>query len=174
MSQKYVLARDDFRPINRIRFLLIAESPPASGGYFYFDKATGRDGLFRETMKALGLFPEDSKMQKGFDKKPLLKEFQRLGFFVVDASYTPVNGFPNPKRRRTIIGDIPRLVDETRKLNPEKILIVKASIFAVVKSALREAGFGGKILNERALPFPSHGHQKTYRQMLRDLTMPKQ
>jgi hypothetical protein len=174
MSQKYIPTRDSYKPVNRIRFMLIAESPPASGGYFYFDKATGRDSLFRETMKALRLFPEDSKMPEGFDKTPLLKEFRRLGFFLVDASYTPVNGLSNNERRRVIIREIPRLVDEIRKLGPERIIIVKASIFPLVKSALGEAGFGDRILNEEALPFPSHGHQKKYRQMLRNLILSKQ
>jgi hypothetical protein len=173
MGQKYVLVRDNFKPVNRLMFLLIAESPPASGGYFYFDKATGKDSLFRETMKGLGLFPEDSRMPRGFDKTHLLREFQRRGFFMVDASYDPVDNLQISKRRRAIIKEIPRLVDETRKLNPEKIVIVKASIFAVVKSALEEAGLGRKILNKGPLPFPSHGHQKTYRQTLRKLTTPQ-
>jgi hypothetical protein len=98
MSQKYILARDNFKPLEGIEFLLIAESPPTSGGYFYFDRATGRDSLFRETMKALRLFPEDGVMSKGFDKGPLLKEFQLRGFFVVDIIYEPVDKLP-PRER---------------------------------------------------------------------------
>jgi hypothetical protein len=70
-----------------------------------------------------------------------------------------------------IVGEIPRLVEETRKLNPQKIIIVKASIFAVVKEALETAGLGDKILNHAAIPFSSHGNQKKYRQMLSELTM---
>jgi len=170
MSQVYVPARDKYKPCGKTRFLLIAESPPASGGYFYFHKSTGRDSLFRETMKALTLFPENGKMQKDFDKVPLLKEFQSRGFFLVDASYSPVNKIPKSnERKRAVIRDIPRLVVETMKLNPEKIIIVKRSIFDPIRKALEQAGFGEKILNKAPLPFPSHGHQGTYRKRLREL-----
>jgi len=171
MSQAYISVRDEYKPCGQTRFLLIAESPPASGGYFYFDKATGRDNLFRETMKALALFPENGrKMQKDFDKVPLLKEFQSRGFFVVDASYSPVDKIPKSReRKRIIIRDIPRLVNETMKLNPEKIIIIKKSIFEPARKALEQAGFSEKILNKAPLPFPSHGHQRTYRMRLREL-----
>jgi hypothetical protein len=138
---------------------------------FYFERSTGRDSLFRETLKALGLFPEDKRMHKDLDKAPLLKEFQARGFFVVDVSYEPVDKLPRKARKSVIIREIPRLVDATRKLNPEKIVIVKCSLFAPVKEALEEAGFGEKILNGRALPFPYHGNQKIYRQMLRELVL---
>jgi hypothetical protein len=64
-----------YKPLEKTKLLIVAESPPASGGYFYFDRATGKDSFFRETMKALRLFPEDNRMKKGFDKTPLLEEF---------------------------------------------------------------------------------------------------
>jgi hypothetical protein len=168
MSQ-YILARNKFKPYEGVKLLLIAESPPASGGYFYFDRATGKDSLFRETMKALGMFPEDKKMPKGFDKRPLLKEFQLRGFFVVDASYEPVDKLRTREKKLVITKEIPRLIADIRKLNPEKIVIVKSSLFVLVKKALEKAGIGEKILNPGALPFPSHGHQKTFRQTLRRL-----
>ncbi|MEM2102127.1 MAG: hypothetical protein QXM22_01270 [Candidatus Bathyarchaeia archaeon] len=166
MSLDYVLVRNNYKP-SKIKFLLVAESPPAFEGYFYLDSATGRDYLFKETMKAIGLFPEDKRMQRGFDKRPLLKEFQRRGFFLIDVSYKPVNSMTRRKRRLVIREAIPRLVAETVELNPERIIIVKASIYDDVKDALEKAGFAAKILNKRTLPFPSHGHQKVYRQMLR-------
>jgi hypothetical protein len=52
---------------------------------------------------------------------------------------------------------------------PERIVIVKTSIFDLVKDALETVGFGEKVLNKRALPFPSYGHQRIYRMMLREL-----
>lgn len=168
----YILARDKFKPINKVRFLLVAESPPASGGFFYFEKATGRSSLFSETMKALGMFPEDETMQKGFDKTPLLKEFQSQGFFVIDASYTPVDKGLSRKDRETVIKkEMPRLVADTQRLDPENIIIVKVTIFDVVKEALANAGLGKRILNKEGLPFPSTGNQKKYRQMLRRLLL---
>jgi hypothetical protein len=170
MSFDYVRARNKYKP-SKIEFLIVAESPPASGGYFYFDRAAGRDSLFRETMKAIGLFPEDKRMQKGFDKRPLLREFQSRGFFLVDVCYKPVDTMTRKVRRLAVKNSIPRFVSETIELDPEKIVIVKTSIYDDVKHALEKAGFGAKILKKR-LPFPSHGHQKKYRQMLRELLAP--
>jgi hypothetical protein len=36
MSQ-YIEARDKWKP-DKVKFLIISESPPASGGYFYFEQ----------------------------------------------------------------------------------------------------------------------------------------
>ncbi len=126
VMSEYILARNKFKPYERVKFLLIAESPPASGGYFYFDWTTGKDSLFRETMKALVCFQKIKKMSKGFDKRPLLKEFQSQGFFVVDVCYEPVDKLQTREKRR-YHKEIPRLIADTRKLDPEGIVIVKSS-----------------------------------------------
>ncbi len=44
--RRYSAAREAYRP-ERVRVLLIAESPPASGGFFYFPETIGKDHLFR-------------------------------------------------------------------------------------------------------------------------------
>ncbi len=93
--QDYIEARDKYDPrrIGKdIEFLLIGESPPEGGGYFYFESATGRGCLFRETMKALKI--PCGKLPVGTDKNTQLKEFQSRGFFLIDASYRPVNKLP--------------------------------------------------------------------------------
>lgn len=167
MNQKYILARDRFKP--RIEYLLIAESPPKSGGYFYFDKMVKNDHLFRETMKALGIFPEDQTMRRNIDKTPLLKEFQSRDFFVVDVSYRPIDTLSTDERNSVVKSELPRLIDEVRKLDPRRIIIVKKTIYKAVKEALEGAHLGGRILNKESMPFPSNGHQKEYRDMLREL-----
>lgn len=166
---KYILERDKFKPEN-VKFLIIAESPPASGGYFYFDKTTGKDSLFRETMKSLELFPETERMRKGIDKKNMLSKFQAKGFFVIDVCYEPVNNLKPKERRLAIIREIPRLLSDIQRLEPEKIVIVKSSIFAPVKEALEKANLSTKVLHKKPIPFPSCGNQKKYRQKLREAT----
>ncbi len=42
MVLRYGAARDAYRP-DRVPVLLIAESPPASGGFFYFPETIGKD-----------------------------------------------------------------------------------------------------------------------------------
>lgn len=169
----YIQARNKYNPkvVNQsIKFLLIGESPPANGGYFYFEKAVGRGNLFRETMKALEI-PLD-KMSKGYDKGAALKEFQARGFFLIDVCYEPVNKLTLAEKNRIIKREIPRLIYDIKALEPqpEKIIIIKKSNFSPVKSALESCNLGDKILNKKPIPFPSNGWQLAYRKMLREIT----
>lgn len=167
MSQ-YISARDKYKP-GKVKLLHIAESPPALGGYFYFPETTGKDSLFNATMKALDIYPEHKTMPKGLNKKPMLTRFQERDFFLVDVCYSPINVLSTRERNEAIASGIPTLIDKVRELNPDGIIIIKRSLFELVKAALKMAGFGGKILNKEAMPFPGSGNQSNYRRMLRTL-----
>ncbi len=108
MIRRYRVAREAYRP-EKVRVLFIAESPPASGGFFYFPETIGKDHLFRETMKALGLWPEDRRLSKGFDKGPLLREFQSRGFYLIDTSLVPVDKLPRRERRQAVVESVERV-----------------------------------------------------------------
>jgi hypothetical protein len=159
-------ARRKYRP-RKVRFLLIAESPPSSGGFFYFATTIGKDHLFRETVKALEFWPEDQPMRKGVDKRSMLRHFQSMGFYLLDTCTSPVDKLRPSERRRTVLNQIPRLVDSVIKADPSHIFIVKSSIFKPVSIALRESGLWTRVLNTGPVPFPSHGNQRVYRSMLR-------
>src|SRR5256712_7723021 len=88
-STNFNRARRKYRP-RKIWILLIAESPPSSGGFFYFPMTIGKDHLFRETMKALDLWPENEPMRKGVDNRPMLQHFQSMGFYLLDTCAFPV------------------------------------------------------------------------------------
>ncbi|HEV2120031.1 MAG TPA: hypothetical protein VGS11_08025 [Candidatus Bathyarchaeia archaeon] len=159
-------ARRKYRP-PKIRLLLIAESPPSSGGFFYFPSTIGKDHLFRETMKALDLWPQNKPMRKGVDKRSMLRSFQSMGFYLLDTCNFPVDKLPPGKRRRAVLQEIPRLVNDVINANPLQVLVVKSSIFNPVAVALRESGLWSRVLNSGPVPFPSHGNQRFYRSMLR-------
>jgi hypothetical protein len=159
-------ARRNYRP-RKVRFLLIAESPPTSGGFFYFDTTIGKDHLFRETMKALKLWPQDEVMRRGVDKRPMLRRFQSMGFYLVDTCLFPVDKLSPIARRRAVLSQTPRLVKDVIEANPDRILVVKSSIFTPVSKALSESGLWPRVLNAGPVPFPSHGNQGPYRSMLR-------
>jgi len=168
LRNDYATARNKYRP-TRINVLLVAESPPSSGGYFYAEKAIGKDHLFRETMKALKLWPVDRPMRKGCDKRPMLKRFRSLGFFLIDTCELPVDKMPPRRRRLCTIQGASTLPNRVKQLSPVRILIVKKTVFDPARCALRIAGFEDRILNKRALPFPSHGNQRRFRRMMRFL-----
>ena len=162
----YATARNKYRP-SSIKVLWIAESPPSSQGFFYFEKTTGKDHLFRETMKAVRIWPEDGTMHKGMDKRPYLSQFQSKGYFLIDTCELPVDKFDNARRDRAVREGALRIADEVRDLRPKGILIVKANVFGPVKGELKKAGLGRMILNRQPIPIPSHGWQSRYRSQVR-------
>ena len=168
LKNQYATARNKYRP-TEVNVLLVAESPPSSGGYFYAEKAIGKDHLFRETMKALGLWPVDRPMRKGCDKRPMLEQFRSLGFFLIDACELPVDKMPPGQRRVSTAEGALTLPSKVKELDPGRIVIVKKTVFNPVRQALVMAGFEDRILNKKSLPFPSHGNQRKFRRMLKRL-----
>jgi len=159
-------ARQKYRP-RKVRFLLIAESPPSSGGFFYFPKTIGKDHLFRETMKALELWPKDEPMRRGVDKRSMLRHFQSMSLYLLDTCLFPVNKLSSIERRKAILQGVPRLAEDVAEANPLHIFIVKCSIFDPVTSALERSELWRRVLNKGPVPFPSHGNQRKYRSMLK-------
>ena len=159
-------SRRKYRP-RKVRLLLIAESPPSSGGFFYFRTTIGKDHLFRETMKALDLWPRNEPMRKGVDKRTMLRRFQSMGFFLLDTCVLPVDKLRPLERRKAVESQTRRLVTDVIEADPAHVLIVKSSIFTPVRIALRSAGLWARVLNTGRVPFPSHGNQRTYRSLLR-------
>jgi hypothetical protein len=168
LKNRYARARNKYKP-TEINVLLVAESPPSSGGYFYAEKAIGKDHLFRETMKALELWPVDRPLRKGCDKRPILEQFRSLGFFLIDTCEVPVDKMPPGQRRLSTAQGALTLPNRVKRLDPAGILIVKKTVFSPVSLALSIAGFDNRILNKNSLPFPSHGNQRKFRRMLRRL-----
>lgn len=166
--ERYASARGRYRP-DRIRILFIAESPPSSRGYFYFKTTIGKDHLFRETMKALWLWPPRRPMRKGLDKQPLLKEFQSMRFFLIDTCNRPVDRLSPIMRSRHIARGASTLGLRVKSLDPQAIVIVKKTVFKPVRDALRNAGLRDRVLNKKPIPFPNHGNQRRYRATLRRL-----
>jgi hypothetical protein len=161
----YKAARDKYRP-SSIDVLWIAESPPAGGGYFYFEVTSGRNHLFRETMKALGWWPLDFPMHAGLDKSPYLKRFQEGRHFLIDLSPTPVNKLSPTERHAELRRNIIHISEEIETLRPAKILLIKRNVFDILSPLLQSSKL---TLNREFIPFPSHGWQAEYRQRIQQL-----
>src|SRR5437016_3204672 len=127
LKDKYTAARNKYKP-NRVNVLLIAESPPSSGGYFYSETTIGKDHLFRETMKALKFWPVDRPMRKGCDKKSMLERFRSIGFFLIDTCELPVDKLQPRQRRISTIQGASTLPHRVRELDPTRIVIVKKTV----------------------------------------------
>jgi hypothetical protein len=139
-----------------VRLVIIAESPPASGHYFYNPSATS-EWLFRALMQQLSFSP--------VNKESGLLEFQRRGWVLVDATYKPVNELPNgSKRDKIIIGDYQSFRDDLASLLPDRsapLILIKENVCRLLEPRLKKDGFN--VLNAgRVIYFPSHGRQNDF------------
>jgi hypothetical protein len=128
--------------------LLVAEAPPADvDRYFYFENVPTQDSLFRYVARSiLDLEPTRA------NKTELLMQLRDRGVVLIDLKQDPVAG-------ASAVAEIPGLVRRARQLDPEKIILLKSSVFDLVYEPLAEAGL--PVVDER-VPFPGTGQQRRF------------
>lgn len=163
-------ARDEYLRLRRafepepIHLVIVGESPPVSGLYFYDPNGLVSEPLFSALMKRLGFVP--STRAEG------LAELQPRGWLLVDATYQPVN-LLSPKERDAVIeADYPLLRNDLRSLLGEPssapIIVIKANVCRLVEPRLARDGF--TVLNRGSVVyFPSHGQQGRFHQQFQAL-----
>jgi hypothetical protein len=140
-----------YRP-REIDLLLLAEGPPAAlDRYFYFPDVPSHDSLFREVAAELVGGPRTR-----LDKGEQLNALKERGVFLIDAVQMPVAD--------ELAVNIPRLASRIRRLQPRRIVIVKAPVFDRVYLPLEERGL--PVINVR-IPFPGSGQQARFREAFR-------
>src|SRR5688572_4605549 len=118
----YLSLRQRHTP-EKITLIIIAESPPASGKYFYNPLGRVTEPLFAAFMKVLCLSP--STKEEG------LREFSRKGWVLVDATYEPVNRMTVVGRNNVIANDYPLLLDDLKTLMSGQgipLVLIKANV----------------------------------------------
>jgi hypothetical protein len=174
MSPLRLRKRDDYLSLRRqfepddIYLIIIAESPPAAGRYFYNPEGRVTEPLFAAMMVQLRISPET--------KLDGLREFQQRGWVLVDATYKPVNNERNHRRRNAaILRDYGLLRDDIKTLMSGRsipLILIKRNVCQLLGPKLANDGFN--VLNEgRVIYFPSHGRQKDFHRQFTDvLEMP--
>jgi hypothetical protein len=141
-----------FRP-ETVKLLLVAEAPPASlDRYFYFPDVRAHDSLFRHVASEL-LKREPSRENKA----ELLGLLRDAGVFLIDLKLDPADG-------SALAGHVPSLLRRVRRLQPEKIILIKATVHDAAFGPLRDAGF--PVVDVR-VPFPGSGQQARFREAFR-------
>jgi len=165
--------RESYKP-SRIKFLLIAESPPPAAGvqssrHFYRSEAVRKDDrLFVNTIKAL--YPETTSMSElelEKDKENWLRRFQSDGWYMIEAlEESQVHEVTKKDRQSKIHTILPRLIERVKALaKPDtKLILIKSNVFEVTAKPLRDAGF--TVLNKELLDYPGRFNQRDYRQKL--------
>jgi hypothetical protein len=153
---EYLSLRDQYRP-ETIKLLLVAESPPASGRYFYNPAGALTEPLFAALMREIGASPAT--------KHDGLLAFQVSGWLLVDATYEPVNSYGSKQRDAVISRDYELLREDLFRLLPERtvpIILIKANVCRLLEPRLTGDGFN--VLNGgRPVYFPSTGRQGEFR-----------
>ena len=95
------------------------------------------------------------------NKEDGLRQFQRRGFIVVDASYIPVNDLKGKARDDRIMEEYPALLEDLERLIPNKnvpLILVKVSVCRLLAQQLANEGF--HVANQGTeIPFPGSGRQ---------------
>jgi hypothetical protein len=149
LSQRQAAAAK-YKP-DPVRLLLVAEAPPcAPDRYFYFEHVPTHDWLFRYTWQGLtGTKPDSAR------KAEYLATLRDAGVFLIDLHEQNI-AKPN---LADLLPSVPGLVDRCRSLHPERIVLIKATVYDAAHAALRSAG--QPVVDER-IPFPSSGQQKRF------------
>jgi hypothetical protein len=153
--EEYLSLRRRYEP-ETIRLVIIAESPPASGKYFYNPAGALSEPLFSALLQQLRVSPAA--------KEDGLCEFRRRGWILVDATYEAVNTLSRLDRDRTIRRDYQLLRKDLASLVPDRaipLILIKANVCRILQPKLAEDGFN--VLNcGRVIYFPATGRQAQF------------
>jgi hypothetical protein len=143
-----VEAAERYRP-EHIRLLLIAEAPPeAEDRYFYFHDVHTQDSLFRYVARSL--LPDAQPTRE--NKPVLLAQLRDRGVFLIDLKQDPVDG-------TALTAYVPDLLRRVQELNPDRIVLIKATVYDAAYAALAAAGLP---VSSIRVPFPGSGRQKQF------------
>ena len=164
-------ARIKYKP-EKIKYLLIAETPPKSSSkrFFYFENVKEKDSLFLETMKVL--YPESTSgittIKVRSIKKSFLERFRNDGFYLIDSLNEPFEEkYSSSKKIRLIKEGQEDLLKRIKELISKDtvIVLISATVFKANYEFLKKKNM--KIGNTESIDFPGYGGQKKYRQKIK-------
>jgi hypothetical protein len=99
-----------------------------------------------------------------------LAEFAARGFLLIDATYTPVNGYPEGLVRDKIVADgFPFLVEELQKYAraETQVILIKKNVCNLLVRRLKDFDRFHILNGEDIIPFPGSGQQARFREIIR-------
>ncbi len=149
-GERYEALRQRYRP-DRIDILLVGESRPAGGTFFYL----ANSNLYYATHEAfqLALGP----MPAGNDFLDILRD---RGVWLYDLADAPVDRMRGRPRREAVQARVSEVVDLLHDSQPRLIVAIKKDLAPTVRQALQDADIDVDRL--RVLPFPLYQWRDAY------------
>ena len=149
-DQDYEVLRQRYRP-EQIDMLLVGESRPASGTFFFL----ANSNLFYATHEAFQLAFGPMPAGEAF-----LAALQQRRIWLYDLADEPVDRMRGRPRRSAVQARIGELVTLLRESRPRLVVAIKKDLSAIVRAAVDEAGLSEDRLS--VLPFPLYQWRAEY------------
>jgi hypothetical protein len=162
-------AKSDERDLLRARYrpddvwvLMVGESPPAGGTFFYQADSHLYDATREAFEVALGPMPQG---------EAFLERFQAMGFWLYDVVREPVNRKRGRPRGDAVAAGVSALAALIADLEPDFVVGVKTSLEGIVGQAARMSDFPASRVV--VLPFPLYEWRREYVSQLSRFLNPK-
>ncbi len=149
-ENQYEALRRRYRP-DRIDILLVGESRPAGGTFFYLANSNLYYATHQAFQRAFGPMPEGDHF---------LELLRDRSVWLYDLADAPVDRMRGRPRRDAVTSRISHLVDLLREERPRVVVAIKKDLAATVRQALVEADLGVDRLI--VLPFPLYQWRREY------------
>jgi hypothetical protein len=146
----YEMLRQRYRPA-RIDILLVGESRPSGGTFFYGANSNLYYATHEACQLALGPMPEGAEF---------LDLLRNRGVWLYDLADAPVDRMRGRPRRVAVQERTSDLVDLLRQEDPRLVVAIKKDLGPTVRHALHDAGMDADRL--RVLPFPLYQWRTEY------------
>jgi hypothetical protein len=152
--------RERYRP-ETIDLLLVGESRPAGGTFFYLANSNLFYATHQAFQVAVGSVPPGAEF---------LDYLKDRGVWLYDISAEPVDRMRGRPRRSAVQARTRELVDVLRHAQPRRVVAIKKDLGPTVKQALADAGLSSERLT--VLPFPLYQWRADYVRGLAQLIRP--
>ena len=149
-ADRYEALRQRHRP-SRIDTLLVGESRPAGGTFFYLANSNLYYATHEAFQLALGPMPAG---------EAFLGLLSERGVWLYDLADAPVDRMRGRPRRDAVRARASELVDLLRESCPRLVIAVKKDLAATVRQAMEDADLGRDRLH--VLPFPLYQWRNEY------------
>lgn len=144
--------RIDYKP-DIIKVLMVAESPPAAGHFFYEG-----DAMCTYTKRAFSNASEN--ITENTLNQDFLVYYKLTGFYLEDLCHEPINNQDNNEKEANRNAGIPLLTQKLNEFNPRVIICCMKAIRKHIIEAIKQSNLGNFLFY--TLPFPSQGNQNDY------------